>query len=203
MERLRDNHKDTKHTKTVNQFSFVSSSLCGYLIPLNSALEELNALLPDQAEAEFLKCCGSRNWARALTDARPFTDARALFREADSVWWSLRDDDWLEAFRAHPKIGEQKAAAAQSEQARSWSTQEQSGVQDAATETKAALALGNQEYEEHFGFIFIVCATGKTSAEMLAILKGRLQNDPVTELRLAAEEQRKITRLRLEKLLNQ
>ena len=136
-------------------------------------------------------------------DARPFTDSDALFREADSVWRSLREEDWLEAFRAHPKIGEQKAAAVQSEQARRWSAQEQSGVQDAATETKAALALGNQKYEERFGFIFIVCATGKSSADMLAILSERLQNDPGTELRMAAEEQRKITRLRLEKLLNQ
>jgi OHCU decarboxylase len=168
---------------------------------LNSALEQLNALQPEQAEVEFLKCCSSRDWARSLTDARPFSDADALFRKADSVWWSLRGEDWREAFRAHPKIGEQKAAAVQSEQARSWSAQEQSGVQDTATETKAALAAGNQEYEARFGFIFIVCATGKSSAEMLAILNERLQNDPGTELRVAAEEQRKITRLRLEKLL--
>jgi OHCU decarboxylase len=170
---------------------------------LNSALEQLNALPPEQAEQEFLKCCGCRNWARSLTDARPFADAATLFQKADSVWWSLRDEDWLEAFRAHPKIGEQKAAATQSEQARSWSAEEQSGVHDAANETKAALAAGNREYERRFGFIFIVCASGKTSAEMLALLKGRLQNDPETELRVAAEEQRKITRLRLEKLLNQ
>jgi OHCU decarboxylase len=138
-----------------------------------------------------------------LTDARPFTDVDALFQKADSIWWSLSDEDWLEAFRAHPKIGEQKAAAIQSEQARNWSAQEQSGVQHALTETKAALAAGNQEYEKRFGFIFIVCATGKTSEEMLAILNARLQNDPGTELRVAAEEQRKITRLRLEKLLRQ
>jgi OHCU decarboxylase len=170
---------------------------------LNTALDQLNRFSPAQAEAEFLKCCGSRNWARALTDARPFTDADTLFREADNVWWSLHHEDWLEAFRAHPKIGEQKAAAVQSKQARSWSAQEQSGVQDAATEVKAALAAGNLQYEERFGFIFIVCATGKSSAEMLAILNGRLQNDPETELRVAAEEQRKITRLRLEKLLKQ
>ena len=177
--------------------------LCGYLVLLNSALEQLNALPPDQTEAEFLKCCGSRNWARSLTDARPFTDVDALFQKAESVWWSLSDEDWLEAFRAHPKIGEQKAAAAQSEQARSWSAQEQSGVQNTVTETKAALAAGNQEYEERFGFIFIVCATGKNSDEMLATLNERLRNDRGTELRTAAEEQRKITRLRLEKLLNQ
>lgn len=136
-----------------------------------------------------------------MTAARPFASADELAAKADSIWWSLREEDCLEAFRAHPQIGE--SAAAQSEQARSWSAQEQSGVQDAATETKTALATGNQEYEERFGFIFIVCATGKTSDEMLAILHARLQNDPVSELRVAAEEQRKITRLRLEKLLNQ
>ena len=138
-----------------------------------------------------------------MADARPFAGADDLAARADSIWWSLSEEDWLEAFRAHPKIGEQKAAAAQSEQARSWSAQEQSGVQDAASETKAALAAGNREYEKRFGFIFIVCATGKTSEEMLRILNTRLQNDSGTELRAAAEEQRKITRLRLEKLLNQ
>jgi OHCU decarboxylase len=163
----------------------------------------LNSLSTVDAAAELSKCCGSRNWAQALTEARPFANADDLFTKADSVWWSLREEDWLEAFRAHPKIGEQKAAGAQSEQAQGWSAQEQSGVQDAVAETKAALAAGNQEYERRFGFIFIVCATGKSSAEMLAILNGRLQNDSGTELRLAAEEQRKITRLRLEKLLKQ
>ena len=161
----------------------------------------MNSLSSTQAEAEFLKCCGSSNWAHALTLARPFKDTDSLFREADSISWSLSEEDWLEAFRAHPKIGE--SAAVQSAQARSWSAQEQSGAEDAATETKAALAAGNQEYEKRFGFIFIVCATGKTSAEMLAILNERLQNDSDTELRLAAEEQRKITCLRLEKLVNQ
>ena len=170
---------------------------------LISALQQLNALAPEQAKAEFLKCCGSQIWASALSEARPFKNADALFHKADSVWWSLSENDWLAAFRAHPKIGQQKAAAGQSEQARSWSAQEQSGVHDAATEMKKALAVGNQEYEEHFGFIFIVCATGKTSNEMLAILNERLRNDPATELRVAAEEQRKITRLRLEKLLTQ
>ncbi len=140
-----------------------------------------------------MKCCGCRNWTRGLTNARPFADSDALFRAADNLWWALSEEDWLEAFRAHPKIGEQKAAAVQSEQARNWSAQEQSGIHAAAIETKAALAAGNQKYEERFGFIFIVCASGRR----------RMQNDPGTELRVAAEEQRKITRLRLEKLLNQ
>jgi len=166
-------------------------------------IQWLNSLSTVDSEAEFLKCCGSLSWTRALTESRPFADAAALFQQADSIWWSLPDKDWLEAFCAHPKIGEQNAAVAQSEQARNWSAQEQSGVSDAATETKAALTAGNQEYHQRFGFIFIVCATGKTSGEMLAILNQRLQNDPGTELRLAAEEQRKITRLRLEKLLKQ
>jgi OHCU decarboxylase len=170
---------------------------------LTIKLDQLNEFSAEQAEAEFLKCCGCRKWARALTVARPFASADDLAAKADSLWWSLNDEDWLEAFRAHPKIGEQKAAAAQPAQAQNWSAQEQAGVKAAATETKAALAAGNQEYEKRFGFIFIVCATGKTSEEMSAILNERLQNDAATELRVAAEEQRKITRLRLEKLLSQ
>ena len=136
-----------------------------------------------------------------MTSVRPFNGREELLTKSDQVWSSLSEEDWLEAFRAHPKIGEQKAAAAQSEQARNWSSQEQSGIEGAAEATKTALAEGNQGYEERFGFIFIICATGKTSEEMLAILNSRLRNDPKTELPVAAEEQRKITRLRLEKLL--
>jgi OHCU decarboxylase len=168
---------------------------------LSRALEHLNSLLPDQAEREFLKCCGSTRWAREMTNARPFASVDSLFEQAESTCRSMGEDDWLEAFRAHPKIGEQKAAAVQTEQAQTWSAQEQSGVAQAAAETKAALATRNQEYEQRFGFIFIVCATGKTSAQMLAILIERLQNDTETELRIAAEEQQKITRLRIEKML--
>ena len=138
-----------------------------------------------------------------MTAARPFANVDELLTKADSTWRSLSSEDWLEAFRAHPKIGEKKAAAAQSEEARKWSAQEQSGISDAAAETMAALAAGNRDYEQRFGFIFIVCATGKSSEEMLAILQARLQNDAETEIAVAAEEQRKITRLRLEKLLQQ
>ena len=166
-------------------------------------LNRFNELPADRAEAELLRCCGSRNWARQMTNARPFGNFAELVDKADSIWRSLSEQDWLEAFGAHPKIGEKKAAVAQSEQAQTWSAQEQSGTQEAAAETTAALTEGNREYERCFGFIFIVCATGKTSEEMLAILRGRLRNDPETELRVAAEEQRKITRLRLEKLLTQ
>ena len=138
-----------------------------------------------------------------MTAARPFADVGELLTKADTICRSLNAEDWLEAFRAHPKIGEKKAAAAQSEEARKWSAQEQSGIRNAAAGTMAALAAGNQDYEQRFGFIFIVCATGKSSEEMLTILRGRLQNDAETEMGIAAEEQRKITRLRLEKLLHQ
>src|SRR6266550_3919387 len=164
-------------------------------------LSRLNELSTDLAEAEFLKCCGSKRWAREMTDARPFADVDGLFEKADAIWRSLSQHDWLEAFLAHPKIGEKKAVAAQSEQAQGWSAQEQSGTQGALAGTMAALAERNRAYEQRFGFIFIVCATGKTSEEMLAILESRLKNDDETELRIAAAEQAKITRLRLEKLL--
>jgi OHCU decarboxylase len=137
-----------------------------------------------------------------MTKARPFSNRTDLLEKAEQVWWSLDSEDWLEAFRAHPKIGEQKAAALQSAQARNWSAQEQSGIAGAADEIKAALAAGNAEYEQRFGFIYIVCATGKTPAEMLSILNRRMTNDQDAELRMAAAEQAKITRLRLEKLLN-
>ena len=170
---------------------------------MNQSINGLNELSADDARAEFLKCCGSQRWASAMTAARPFANVDELLTKADSIWWSLSAEDWLEAFRAHPKIGEKKAAAAQSEAARRWSEREQSGIRNAAADTMAALAAGNRDYEQRFGFIFIVCATGKSSEEMLAILQARLQNDAETEIAIAAEEQRKIMRLRLEKLLQQ
>ncbi len=168
---------------------------------MSCGLDQLNLLSAEQARAELLKCCGSRNWARALAAARPFANAKDVFGKADRVWWSLDATDWLEAFRAHPKIGEKKAATAQSSEARRWSAEEQSGTSSASAETVATLAEANRAYEKRFGHIFIVCAKGKSAEEMLGILKQRLQNDPETELRIAAEEQSKITRLRLERLL--
>src|SRR5437868_1417993 len=124
-------------------------------------LDELNLLLPPQAETEFCKCCGSTRWASAMNAARPFANDDALFAKADEIWWSLETEDWLEAFRAHPKIGEKKAAAAQAEQAETWSAQEQSGIANASSRTKDELVHLNREYENRFGFIFIVCASGK------------------------------------------
>ena len=170
---------------------------------MNQSVKWLNELSRDDAEAELLKCCGSTRWASAMTAARPFANNDALFAKADELWWSLSAEDWLEAFRAHPKIGEKKAATAQSEQARAWSAQEQSGIADASSQMKDEFERLNREYEDRFGFIFIVCASGRSSEVIRSILNSRIDNDRDTELRIAAEEQRKITRLRLEKLLNQ
>jgi OHCU decarboxylase len=166
-------------------------------------LGELNQLKHTDAAAELLKCCGSTRWAGEMTGARPFASLEALCEKADAVCQSLNEEDWLEAFRAHPKIGERKAATDQPQQAQSWSAQEQSGVTNAARETVDELAQKNRDYEARFGFIFIICATGKSPEEMLTILQSRIGNDRHEELLTAAEEQSKITRLRLEKLLNQ
>ena len=166
-------------------------------------IDSLNALSEADAEAEFLKCCGSRAWAQTMTASRPFANEHDLFARADNVCASMTDEDWLEAFRAHPKIGEKKAAAAQTEQEQNWSSQEQAAIQVVSAETIRELAERNHAYEARFGFIFIVCASGKSSDEMLSRLKNRMQNDLRTELRVAAAEQRKITRLRLEKMLTQ
>lgn len=166
-----------------------------------SALERLNSLPPADAERELLACCGSREWAHRVAAARPFPDAAALLERADAVWAELGEADWREAFRGHPRIGESEAQAGQTGRERAWSAGEQAGMGTAAGATRRALAEGNRAYEERFGFIYIVCATGRTADEMLALLRARLANDPAAEIRVAAEEQRRITRLRLEKLL--
>lgn len=170
---------------------------------MNQSVELLNGMSVDRAEAQFLKCCGSKRWAQAMARARPFESEQTIFDEADALFGLLSDEDWLEAFRAHPKIGEKKAAADQSEMAKKWSSQEQSRVESTAAETRQALSEGNREYEQRFGFIFIVCATGKSAEEMLTMLEQRMANDPAAELRVAAEEQRKITHLRLRRLLSE
>ena len=124
-----------------------------------------------------------------------------LIAAADRIWWSLDSEDWLEAFHSHPKIGETKAAAATAVEAQQWSETEQSGIRNSAQQTLFALAELNRAYEEKFGYIFIVCASGKSSEEMLTILRDRLENNADEELRIAAAEQAKITQLRLRKLL--
>jgi OHCU decarboxylase len=164
-------------------------------------LERLNSLSHDEAEAELLKCCGSTAWACAVAARRPFADDDELMNAADEAWSNLEADDWLEAFNRHPKIGERRAATAQSEQERSWSKQEQSGAGSSDDSERAQLAELNRGYERKFGHIYIVCATGKSTAEILSSLKSRMGNDAATEIKNAAGEQRRITRLRLLKLL--
>jgi len=164
-------------------------------------LDWLNALPSDAARAELLKCCGSTNWATALEQGRPFASLEQLVTRAGEIWWALDASDWLEAFRSHPKIGERKAASPVAAQSQQWSAQEQRGVQAASEAAIEKLARLNRAYDEKFGFIFIVCATGKSTDEILALLEERIGNDPGTELRIAAAEQAKITELRLRKLL--
>ena len=162
------------------------------------SINSLNVLPPAEAEAAFLACCGSRAWARWMESRRPYADAADLLETADRVWESLAPADWREAFAAHPRIGETRKDG--EERFRRWSAAEQSGATGADAAVRAELAEANRLYDQRFGHIFIVCASGKTAEEMLALLRQRLGNDADTELRIAAEEQRKITRLRLEKL---
>jgi OHCU decarboxylase len=156
---------------------------------------KLNALSPAEAAAAFLACCGSRVWAWRMTAGRPYADTAELLETADRVWWSLEPADWQEAFAAHPRIGEKKTDG--DDRFRRWSEQEQAGATSSEAAVRAELVEANRLYDERFGHIFIVCATGKSAQEMLDLLRSRLDNDPDTELRVAAEEQRKITRLRL------
>jgi len=169
---------------------------------LQSNLARFNSLPSGDAETELLQCCGSKEWARRTIAARPFANFDELSAIAEQVWWSLEPRDWLEAFHSHPKIGEKKAAAPTSDQAKHWSEAEQAAINTAAQETLRELANLNRQYEVKFGYIFIVCATGKSSDEMLAILRERLGNNPDEELRNAAAEQARITQLRLKKLID-
>ena len=166
---------------------------------VNTILADWNALELDAAAEVVLPCNGSAVWAALLAYNRPFATSDDLLVTSDNIWESLPEDDWQQAFDSHPRIGEHKAKAT-TEQSLKWSAGEQSAAGiDAATQDK--LAAANREYEQKFGRIFIVCASGKTAAEMLTILRVRLANDAATELKEAAEQQRQITQLRLRKWL--
>ena len=166
-------------------------------------LKDLNALDAVSAERELLRCCGSTRWAQSMADARPFDSADHVAATADAVWQALGEADWLEAFEAHPRIGDPRTGESGESGGAGdagWAQQEQSGLRSASDQVRERLAAGNQQYEARFGYIFIVCATGRTAEEMLGLLEGRLQHTPHQELRAGAEEQRQITRLRLAKL---
>ena len=166
----------------------------------NEKFEQLNHAPREAAEKRFLDCCGSRKWARLMAAARPFSDAAALLKQATQIWQSLAPQDWLEAFAAHPKIGARPVASQQPAQSAEWSQVEQSGTHAATDTVRDALAEANRLYEEKFGYIFIVCATGKSAEEMLALCRERMHNNADAELRIAADEQRKIIEIRLRKL---
>jgi 2-oxo-4-hydroxy-4-carboxy-5-ureidoimidazoline decarboxylase len=168
---------------------------------MNEGLEKLNHAPSETAQARFLDCCGSRRWAREMTAARPFAEAGALFAQAGQIWQSLDARDWLEAFAAHPKIGSRQSAPKQQIQSAEWSRGEQASVETAESSVLNDLAEANRLYEAKFGYIFIVCATGKSAAEMLELCRRRLENKPDAEIRIAADEQQKITEIRLQKLL--
>ena len=165
------------------------------------ALDRVNALPTVEAVAAFAQCCASSAWATAMAAQRPYRNPDALYETADRIWRDLGPDAWREAFDGHPRIGERKSAAARTATEARWSAEEQAAAQHADAAVSAELAAAQRAYEARFGHIFLICATGLSAPEMLAALHARVRNDPQTELRVAAEEQRKITRLRLEKLL--
>jgi len=191
-------------------------------------LEDLNTLPHAVAVAHFLRCCGSTRWAQLMAGRRPYASIAEAAGEADRLWASLGAEDWLEAFGAHPRIGDggtpaeatpggltrgvserahlgRGPGAAGRDMTRAatadWSRIEQARVSSASDDVRDRLAAANREYEARFGYIFIVCATGKSAGEMLALLERRMTHSPGDELAVAAEEQGRITRLRLAKLL--
>jgi len=168
---------------------------------MSEVLARWNRLSADEAAQEILACCGSTAWARELVARRPISDDAVLISASDEIWNRLEAQDWTEAFSKHPRIGERKASSAAGTQSKVWSAEEQQSLESAGADVQRALAEANAEYERRFGRVFIVCATGKSAHEMLDVLRGRLGNDDDMELRVAAEEQRKITNIRLKKWL--
>jgi 2-oxo-4-hydroxy-4-carboxy-5-ureidoimidazoline decarboxylase len=169
---------------------------------MSNTLARWNQLNDEEAVREILACCGAQAWARAVAARRPFQDQPSLIQVSDEVWAGMATQDWMEAFSKHPRIGERKAPQLAAAQSAAWSTQEQEKVATAGEAVQLALAEANRQYERRFNYVFIVCATGKTAPEILEILRRRLGNDDATELREAAEEQRKITNIRLRKWLS-
>jgi OHCU decarboxylase len=154
-------------------------------------LRWFNELKKKEAIGALLLVCHSRKWATQVAAGRPYDDVDSLLVAADEIWMALDPD----ALDAHPRIGERGGKSAE------FSKQEQAGVGDAGQDVQAAIAAGNAEYEERFGHVFLISAAGRSAEEILAALTDRLDNDPDTELRVAAEEHRRITRLRIERLL--
>jgi len=169
---------------------------------MNEALERINQAREAGAESMFQDCCGSAEWARRLTASRPFASESELIQRAAEIWNDLDTADWLEAFSAHPRIGEAKAAREQQARSAEWSAREQAGMSSADELLRQEIADANRQYYEKFGFIFIVCASGKSAGEMLELCRNRFCSDREAEIGRAAREQQKITEIRLRKLLS-
>ena len=168
---------------------------------MSPVMERWHTLAADEAAQEILSCCGSRAWAAQVAAGRPYADEQSLFAAAGKCWQELPEADWLEAFRSHPRIGEKHAEAKTTAVSAAWSSSEQSQMKDADAAILMRMQAGHRQYEERFGRIFIVCASGKQPAEMLQILERRLSNDPPAELLESAAQQQQIMQLRLRKWL--
>ena len=167
-------------------------------------LNEFNALPRDEAKAQLATCCGSSKWQEVMMQGFPFAGSDTLFQQAHDAWYGqCGEKDWLEAFTHHPKIGDTKSLAEKFASTRHLAGNEQAGVNEASMAVIQELALANAEYEKKFGFIFIVCATGRSAAEMLRLLKSRLKNAREEELKIAMGEQSKITALRIKKMIDE
>ena len=158
---------------------------------------KLNRASADEARRLLRTCCGATEWVERMIERRPFGTRDALLTTARDIWFNLDRADWLEAFSHHPKIGDRDALGQRFATTRHLSQKEQARVRAASEKTLSDLTAANEEYEQKFGYIFIVCATGRTADDMLALLRARLKNDPELEIVNAAEEQAKITELRL------
>ncbi|TWT87636.1 Uric acid degradation bifunctional protein PucL [Pseudobythopirellula maris] len=166
----------------------------------NQLADHLNKLGEADARETLRGCCGAEGWIDRVLQTRPFADGAALDTAVERAFAALTRDDWLGAFACHPKIGDLGSLRMKYAGNKQWSAGEQAGVAEADERVIQRLAAGNAEYENRFGWIFIVCASGKSAAEMLGLLESRLGNEPEIELPIAAAEQKKITRLRLEKM---
>lgn len=165
-------------------------------------LHELNILPKEQLKEELFKCCGSVNWVNKMLPFFPADDMVELLEDAEEQWYQCSKEDWLEAFTHHSKIGDIDSLQKKFASTAQWASGEQSGASGASREVLESLARGNKLYEDKFGYIFIVCATGKSAEEMLELLELRLPNSPEEEIKIAMDEQNKITKLRIEKLLS-
>jgi 2-oxo-4-hydroxy-4-carboxy-5-ureidoimidazoline decarboxylase len=165
-------------------------------------LQELNALPKSIAMEALTKCCGASRWVSCMEVLRPFENEQKLLTAASDCWYALSQKDWLEAFAHHPKIGDTADLEKKFSATKEWAGQEQGAVRTAGKLTVERMALLNREYEIKFGYIFIVCATGKSVQEMVSIIEERLHHHAEQEIITAMEEQNKITAIRLKKLLS-